>query len=111
VLAGELLENIEAELLKADAARASGLEGRARVGARRAAGLAMRGYLQARGLPLGRASIFDLISIFRDQPDLSAEVRQVADHLLLRVNTDSELPPSVDLIAETRWLVQILNKD
>jgi hypothetical protein len=105
------MDMAEAELARADQARASGVEGRARVCARRAAGFAIQGYLQAHEMSVGSISVIELIGFFRDQPDVSNEMRQVLDHLLLRVNTESELPASIDLIAETRWLVSSLNKD
>jgi hypothetical protein len=110
MIAQEALDRIEAELAQAEAARASGFEGRARVNARRAAGMAVRAFMQAQGDELGSGSAVDLLQAFSDQPDTPDDVRQVLAHLLVRVNQDFELPLTVDLIGETRWLVQSLNK-
>ena len=110
MIAQDVLDRIEAELAQAETARASGYEGRARVNARRAAGMAVRAYLMARGEVVGTGSAVNLLQALRDQPDTPDELRQVLEHLLLRVNQDFELPLSVDLIVETRWLVQSLDK-
>jgi hypothetical protein len=110
MIAQEVLDRIETELAQAEAARASGFEGRARVTARRAAGMAVRAFLHARGDQVGSASVVDLLQYLRDQPETTGDIRQVLEHLLARVNQDFELPPSVDLIGETRWLVQSLIK-
>ncbi len=106
----DVLDRIEAELAQAETARASGYEGRARVNARRAAGMAVRAFLLARGDVVGSGSAVDLLQTFRDQPDTPDDIRQVLEHLLIRVNQDFELPLSVDLIGETRWLVQSLDQ-
>ncbi len=108
MLAGDIANQIAAELAQAEAARAAGFEGRARVNARRAAGIAIRAYFQARGVSQGQASAFELIQLLREQTDLPEGVSQVLDHLLQRVNPDFALPEAVDLIAETRWLVKTL---
>lgn len=110
MIAQDVLDRIEAELAQAEAARASGYEGRARVNARRAAGMAVRAFLLARGDVVGSGSAVDLLQTFRDQPDTPDDIRQVLEHLLIRVNQDFELPLSVDLIGETRWLVQSLDQ-
>jgi hypothetical protein len=104
------LTQIEHELEQAEAARQAGFEGRARVSARRAAGAAIRAHLIARQVLPGPASAMDLLRIMSEQSDTSVEVRRVIAHLSTRVNEDFQLPEPVDLIAETRWLVQTLNK-
>ena len=110
MIAQDVLDRIETELAQAEVARSSGLEGRARVNARRAAGMAVRAFLQARGDGTGSGSAVDLLQALRDQPDTPGDIRQVLEHLLARVNQDFELPVSIDLIGETRWLVQSLHK-
>ena len=42
---------------------------------------------------------------------LPQDIQQVVDHLVTRVNEDYQLPGSIDLIAETRTLVQYLAKE
>jgi hypothetical protein len=105
------LTQIEGELTQAEAARQAGFEGRARVSARRAAGIAIRAHLLLREINVGRASAYDLLEIMLGRTVTSPELHQVIEHLLARVNEEYQLPLPVDLIAETRWLVQNLNKD
>jgi hypothetical protein len=105
------LAAIESELAQAQAARQAGFEGRARVCARRAAGAAIRAHLAARQVNPGPASAYDLLQMLAGRPDTPADVRQVIQHLLARVNEEFQLPMPVDLIAETRWLAQTLNKE
>ncbi len=107
----ETLAQAEAELAKADIARSTGFEGRARAGARRAAGMVARSFLAKQGTPIGTGSAYDILQFLRDQPDTTKEIQLVIDHLLMRVNEDHQLPIQVDLIAETRWLIQTLNKE
>lgn len=107
----EILEQAYAELGSAEAARSSGFEGRARVSARRAAGIVARSYLEGLGLPVGTSSAYDVLQILRDRAEIANEIRQVIDHLLMRVDRDFQIPTQVDLIAETRWLIQNLDKD
>lgn len=111
MIAEEALSRANAELAGAEKARSAGFEGRARVSARRAAGIAVRSFLSIHGASLGTASAFDILQFFRDRRETSAEVRQVIDHLLMRVNEDFNLPSQIDLISETRWLIKTLDED
>lgn len=93
---------IEAELERADQARARGNEGQARVCARRAAGIAAREYLTARGIRPPSTSAYDLLNLLKEDPRLSPHLRRIADHLTLRVTEEFRLPVDVDLVAEAR---------
>jgi len=104
----EVNTRIEAELSRAMQARASGLEGQARVCARRAAGLAIRSYLEDRGETVLSSSVMDVLEFFRTRSEISPRMRATAEHLLTRVNQNYSLDIPVDLIAETRWLVDTL---
>jgi len=104
----EVREKIQQELLQGEAARAQGLEGRARVCARRAAGAAIREYLELRGEPSPVPSAVDSLEYLRSTPGFSPQIQTVADHLLARVDENYQLPVNVDLLAEARWLVQAL---
>jgi HEPN domain-containing protein len=110
MISQETLAQANTELAHAENARATGFEGRARVSARRAAGLTARSYLGNRGIPVESTSAYDVLQLLRDQPESSDEIRQVIDHLLMRVDKDFQIPAQVDLIAETRWLIQILSE-
>jgi HEPN domain-containing protein len=101
---------IEAELEKAEKARARGNEGQARVCARRAAGLAVREYLSRRGIRTLSTSAYDLLNLLKNEPKLSHDLKQIASHLTLRVTEEFKLPVDVDLIAEARTLSEELLK-
>jgi HEPN domain-containing protein len=90
------------ELKKAEVARAHGNEGRARVCARRAAGLAARQYLTRKGIRPPSTSAMDLLDTLKNDPLLSPDLKRIADHLTLRVTEEFKLPVNVDLIAEAR---------
>ncbi len=102
---------IQAELELAEQARERGHEGRARVCARRAAGIAVREYLQRQGRPLRTPSAYDLLRLLQAEPHLPPDLRRAAAHLTLRVNEAFKLPPDVDLIAEARTLCEALLPD
>lgn len=104
----EIKNKIEAELEQARKARENGLEGQARVCARRAAGQAVHEYLQRRGEPISGPSVMDLLASFKERADTPEQMRSVAEHLLLRVSSDYSLPSPIDLLSETRWLVDTL---
>jgi len=95
-------EQITVELQMAEAARASGNEGRARVCARRAAGIAARDFLARRGVRVRNASAYEVLKALADSPSLTPDLRQAVLHLTQRVNDAFELPANVDLISEAR---------
>lgn len=96
---------INSELSQAEAARASGNEGKARVCARRAAGLAVEEYLRRQGVRLEPGSAYTNLRYLADMPDISPGMRLVVGHFLEHVTTEHSLPVDADLIAEARWLV------
>jgi len=104
----DLHQQIEAELASARAARTAGNEGRARVCARRAAGLAARDFLARHGVRAGSAleALRELASL----PGLAAELLGAADRLTQRVDLDFRLPAQVDLIAEASRLIEGLEQ-
>ncbi len=99
------------ELRQAEAARANGNEGKARVCARRAAGLAIEEYLRRQGVRLEPGSAYTYLRYLTEMPDISPGMRVVAGHFLERVTTEHSLPVDADLIAEARWLVAKLLTD
>lgn len=99
---------LEAELSQAQTAREAGNEGKARVCARRAAGIAIGEYLHREGFPKPGPSAFDRLNILATLPNVSARTRQIAQHLMLRVNEEFKLPIDIDLIAESKELAEIL---
>ena len=101
---------IEAEFERAASARARGNEGQARVCARRAAGIAVRDYLTRNGTPPRTASAYDLLNLIKDHPSVSADLKQIADHLTVRVTEEFKLPINVDLLAEAKTFCEGLLK-
>lgn len=98
------------ELEQAEQARARGNEGRARVCARRAAGVAIREYLLRKGVRPPSSSAMDLLNLIKEDSRLPPELRPIIEHLTLRVTVEFKLPIQVDLIAEARTLCQTLLK-
>jgi quercetin dioxygenase-like cupin family protein len=97
-----------AEIKQAESARAAGNEGMARVCARRAAGVALAEYFTRRNLPFNGPSAYDHLRTLASLPDVPERVRAVADHFLVRITPEHTLPVEADLIAEARWLAEIL---
>jgi hypothetical protein len=100
---------IQAELDLAEAARAAGNEGRARVCARRAAGMAARQYFLRQGIETGAFIAYTLLSMLAEVPDLDPQVIGAAQDLTRRVDPDFRLPSGMDLIAEARALCNQLS--
>ncbi len=102
---------IDSELDQAEQSRLRGNEGRARVCARRAAGLAAREYLGRRGKLVRSPSAYDLLKLIAEDPEVDAAVRQAASLLTLPVDENFKLPVDVDLISEARNLCEVLLKN
>jgi len=100
--------NYNSELNHAEAARKTGNEGMARVCARRAAGIILREYFLRLGYVNNKSNSYNCIRVFVNQAQVSDDVKLVASHFLLSVNSNHKLPNGVDLIADIRWLTQEL---
>jgi HEPN domain-containing protein len=101
---------MNAEFEKAEQARARGNEGQARVCARRAAGIAIREYLLRQGVRPPSVSAYDLLNLLKEDPDLAPDLKEIADHLTLRVTEEFKLPVNADLVAEARTFCEELLK-
>jgi quercetin dioxygenase-like cupin family protein len=99
---------IQAELDHAISALAEGNEGKARVCARRAAGIAAGEYLNNNGFPDPGQSAYDRLAYLCEIDQIPDEIRQIASHFLIRVTPDHTLPLNIDLISEARWLIEKL---
>lgn len=104
------VSEIAIEFERAQKARAGGNEGQARVCARRAAGIAIRDYYTRKATPLPSRSAHDLLNLIKEEAPLPPDLKQVADHLTLRVTEEFKLPIDADLIAEARALCDWLLK-
>jgi len=105
----DVLERINHELSQAEKARSNKLEGRARVSARRAVGIALREFMKLRNIKLKNSNSYDLICMLRDSPYADPTLRKIASHLTIQVCEDFNLPIKVDLIAEARILIEALD--
>ncbi len=90
---------ISRELALARQARQSGNEGRARVCARRAAGMASRAYLERHGAATTTTNVLDLLRHLSQESGIDPELQAQIHLLELRVNTEFKLPEGVDLVA------------
>ena len=95
----------QVELDNALRSRLNGNEGRARVCARRAAGMAAQAFLTRRGIRLGTSSAYDALRFLEQFPALPADMRVTASHLTVRLTEEFILPVDVDLIAEAKKLI------
>jgi hypothetical protein len=104
-------KDIEAEFETAQAARARGNEGQARVCARRAAGIAIREFMTRRGTRPPSTSAYDLLNLVKNDPALSPHLKSIAEHLTMRVTEEFKLPVDADLVAEAKeFCDEILKK-
>jgi len=76
----------------------------ARVCARRAAGIVVGVYLQEHyQVDLGPSAL-DRLKYLVSIPDLPDEIKKIAEHFVVRVLTDHNLPIEADLITDVYWL-------
>jgi hypothetical protein len=104
-------QKLKAEFDLAVSARAQGNEGRARVCARRAAGVAIREYLTRRGIYVSSTSAYDLLNRLTESPEITPDLKQICIHLTIRVTDEFKLPIDVDLVDESRQLCHVLLPD
>ncbi len=102
---------LQTEFTQAETARAAGNQGRARVCARRAAGIAIRVYITRSGQTVRTASVIELLDQLQARPELPPDLRQAAARLRLRVTREHDLPVQADLIADARHLCRSLLPD
>ncbi|MFH2040666.1 MAG: hypothetical protein ABIJ65_14640, partial [Chloroflexota bacterium] len=95
---------IEMEFHKAILARNNGKEGQARVCARRAAGIAVRGFFEQNNFPIQNKSVYELLLSLINRPGIPSIAKQNAINLTMRVTESFSLPINVDLIEEARSL-------
>lgn len=99
---------LENEFQMAANARAQDNEGRARVCARRAAGIVIREYFTRRSIQTLSPSAYDLLNSLLEMDGLPADLRQSVGYLTLRVDEEHNLPMGVDLIREAQTLCERL---
>jgi len=102
---------IKEELLLAKQSRLEGNEGRARVCARRAAGAAVKEYLEREGITDKQENAIQSLIILEQLEKLPTRVQKAVSLLVQRVNLDHNLPPEVDLIHEAEVVIQFTEAD
>jgi len=102
---------IKEELLLAKQSRLEGNEGRARVCARRAAGAAVKEYLEREGITDKQENAIQSLIILEQLDKLPTRVQKAVSLLVQRVNLDHNLPPEVDLIHEAEVVIQFTEAD
>ena len=95
---------IEQELFCAENARLTGNEGKARVCARRAAGIAVLAYFRAIGIAFSDPSAFALLNRFMQMESTPKHMKEITSRLLIRVNPDYSIPAKIDLLEDARQL-------
>jgi hypothetical protein len=96
------------ELHNAQISLAAGLEGRARVCARRAASILLRDYLNQRNEVDLNLNSMELIQ-FMQEKSQNPELSSLLSHFSERVNEEHHLPSDSDLIASLFELAQMLD--
>ncbi len=98
--------SVARELQAAEQARRQGNEGRARVSARRAAGIVAEIALQRSGIDTHGLTAFARLRRWQQEAEPGTRLHTVLEHLTRRVDTAFSLPDDIDLLAEVRWLAQ-----
>jgi hypothetical protein len=101
-------DQFTSEIDNARLARKNRNEGKARVCARRAAGVVIAEYLLRLGDDIPSESAYNRIEYLHKLEELPPGVRETSGHFLVRVNENHQLPIEIDLINEAEWLRSIL---
>lgn len=105
MISNDIKARIERELIAAEDARNAGNEAKARVCARRAAGLAIETFYHSHGHPLKDSSAISSIRALQADAQANPGWKEIAGLLLTRVNEDYSFPSQLDVIGETRRLI------
>ncbi len=101
---------ISIEMKRAEAARAAGNEGKARVCARRAAGMAIQSHYRERFGEIGGPNALKLLRRFLQAADTPEPLRAAAKRLTTRLRADHTMPFSEDLLQDARNIVNGLHE-
>jgi hypothetical protein len=103
-----LQDQIHIELEQAHQYRARGIEGRARVCARRAAGWAVDAFRQQRMGVEAHRNAYHQLRWFRKLEDIPIELRMAAERLTIHVTPSHELPHRQDPLEDAVMIVRAL---
>lgn len=96
------------EIENALSARLQGNEGKARVCARRAAGIVAGEYLYRRKMPMPGSSAYSRLKYLANATGIDQNIRDIAGHFILHITPEHNLPISADLVAEALQLAETL---
>ena len=96
------------EIEQAFSALRTGNQGLARVCARRAVGVIIGEYLSRKGYPDQSHSAYERLTVFISLQDIDKYYQDIANHFLLKVDTNHNLPEGIDLINDAQWLAENL---
>lgn len=97
-----------AEITAAHNALKAGLPGRARVAARRAAGISLAAYNRWVGITADTHNYYDLLRSYSTHPGIPEEIREIAGRLCQRVNEQHSLPDHYDLVADAEKIIKFV---
>jgi len=100
-----LPDRISSEIAAGRLAQQSGNPGRARVCARRAAGLGIKAWYQQRGRPAWHGDALRQLRRLQSEPAVPAEVRAAAARLTTKVDFDHQLPFDNDPLADAELIL------
>lgn len=101
---------IAKELENAALARQAGLEGKSRVCARRAAGLAILSYYRISGVEIETKNILATINHFVTNKSVPLQLTHIASYFIEQVNPKYQLSSQVDLLEEVTLLCNGLDQ-
>lgn len=101
-------EAVEIELGRGRAALSEGNDGKARVCARRASGVALRAWYKATGRPDAPPAAQSLLNIARVDPALPGELREAAVRLTTSINDRENLPFSSDPLGDAAAIIALI---
>lgn len=102
----ETRDRIQKELKIALKAREKGNEGMARVCARRAAGMAVREYLDQQGRDAENLNNYEILLDPGIREILPEKIIPSLEHLTMRVDENYKLPAEIDLIADAETVIR-----
>ncbi len=107
----DIKDQIQSELEQALKAQTVLNMGKARVCARRAVGIALRACSEDAETTSPNTNTLVLLQELEQNQNFPESMREIAGHLLQRVNSDYSHPLSVDLVAEAKWLIEHLEQN
>jgi hypothetical protein len=111
MLQEKIKQEINIELQIAEDSRSGGNEGRARVCARRAAGLAIGYFYEFQTGDSAPKNAYNLLQWISARGEISSVVRDAAQRLTVRVTPDHTLPHDEDPIADAGLIIDALIVD